>query len=254
MAEETPTWRARRNVYDGARTEELDEPLLPRWFVLLFLLAIPVVIGVGIWAFVVFGPEEVPIAERRPPPSADGLLTTDVGQFDIGTSDAELLALPDCERYRGIRAGGSAEDRARIELAVDALCDLDLPQDVATRLRRLAVDGGEVRFALFQLTGVDSTLELIDPDRPRVLLNNRFARADTEPLWIAPLLVHDTTYLDLPVGPAESALAAREAEAMVCDALFAEGGEPEPSRACEDAEALLDFISPLRALEDAGFG
>ena len=40
------------SVYEGARTGELEDPLLPRWFVLLGLAAIPAAIGVLIWALV----------------------------------------------------------------------------------------------------------------------------------------------------------------------------------------------------------
>ncbi len=241
-----------RSPYDGARVEELEEPLLPRWFVLLAVALVPVAIGVAVWAFVVFGPEEVPVSERRPPPSDDGTLTTDVGQYNVGDSDAEPIPLADCPQWRGIRAGGSEADRGRIDTALSALCEERLPQDVARGVQALARAQGVIRFAQFQATGVDSTLDLA-ADPPRILLNARFARAETEPLWIAPLVAHDTTYLTEPVGPAASALAAREAEATMCARLLGDEEDPEPSRACDDARALLELLDPLRALEAAGF-
>lgn len=236
-----------RSVYAGARVEELEEPLLPRWFVLLAVALIPVALGVAVWAFVVFGPDEVPFAERRPPPSPQGL-TTDVGQYNVGESEAHRLSTT-CALVEGIQGAGSDTDRQRITLAADALCDVTLPQEVARRLIALGQAGGEVRFAQFQATGIDSTLDLgVDP--PRLLLNARFASEGTDPLWIAPLIVHDTTYLDLDPAQARAALAAREAEAAVCAQLF---DVSRPSRACDDAAGILDLLDPLRALQAAGF-
>lgn len=243
-----PRVREPRAPYAGARVEELEEPLLPRWFVLLLLAAIPVAIGVAIWAFVVFGTDEVPAAERRPPPSADGSLTTNVGGFNVGELAPERLS-PSCGFLQGIRAAGTGTDRERIATAVEALCEVRLPTAAGPRLGAFADAGGVVRFAQFQATGVDSSME-VSGDPPRILLNARFARDDTDPLWIAPLLVHDTTYLELSPGSASAALEAREHEAAVCAELFAES---RPSRACEDAAAVLELLDPLRALESAGF-
>lgn len=241
--------RSPRSPYEGARTEELNEPLLPRWFVLLLLAMVPVAIGVGVWAFVVFGPEEVPVAERRPPPDPMGQLTTDVGQYNVGESEAVPLPLEDCQLFRGIRAAGSDADRARIGAALSAYCEGTVPEDVARRMATFAAAQGEIRFAQFQATGIDSTMDLgVDP--PRILLNARFAREDTDPLWIAPLVVHDTTYLELDPGTAEAALEARTAEAAACARLL---DETRPSRACDDAEAILDLLDPIRALQAAGF-
>jgi hypothetical protein len=198
-----------RSPYEGARVEELEEPLLPRWFVLLALAAIPLAFGVAVWAFVVFGPDDVPVAERRPPPDPAGQLTTDVGGYNVGGTTAEVLPLEGCELFRGLRAAGSELDRRRIEEGLLALCAPPIPEDVARRVRDLARAGGEIRFAQFQATGVDSTLDR-STDPPRLLLNARFARQDTDPRWIAPLVAHDTTYLEreaaarAPPGPART--------------------------------------------------
>ncbi|WP_370324675.1 hypothetical protein [Euzebya sp.] len=236
-----------RDVYAGARSEELAEPLLPRWFVLLALTAVPVALGVAVWAFGVFGPHDGPGAERRPPPAGD--LATDVGQFNVGTSAPEPLTLEGCARYRGIQGAGSDADVARIDAAVSALCEVTVPEAVARRLQAFAAADGVIRFAQFQATGVDSTLD-VSTDPPRVLLNARFARDDTESWWIAPLVAHDTTFLELDPTLAASALEAREAEAVICDRLEE---DDRPSRACEDARALVDLLDPIRALEAAGF-
>jgi hypothetical protein len=238
-----------RSPYEGARVEELEEPLLPRWFVLLALAAIPLAFGVAVWAFVVFGPDDVPVAERRPPPDPAGQLTTDVGGYNVGGTTAEVLPLEGCELFRGLRAAGSELDRRRIEEGLLALCAPPIPEDVARRVRDLARAGGEIRFAQFQATGVDSTLDR-STDPPRLLLNARFARQDTDPRWIAPLVAHDTTYLEREAGTAEAALEARRAEAAACEDVL---GGARPSRACEDARELLGLLDPLRALRAAGF-
>ncbi|MDQ3709712.1 MAG: hypothetical protein M3387_10505, partial [Actinomycetota bacterium] len=116
------------------------------------------------------------------------------------------------------------------------------------RLSAFAAAGGVVRFAQFEATGVDSTARL-DTDPPVILVNARLTR--TDPLWIAPLVAHDTTFFQGPdPGTAEAALAARQVEDLVCDRLLA--GRRE-SRGCTDAEALLAMPDPLAALRAAGY-
>lgn len=237
-----------RSPYEGARVEELQEPLLPRWFVLLLLASVPLAIGVGVWAFLAFGPEEVAVAERRPVPAEDSALTTAVGERNVG--DAEPVEVEaDCRLVEGIRAGGTALDVARIAAGINALCEVPVPAAAAERLGAFGAAGGVVRFAQFEATGVDSTMDL-SGEVPVVLVNARLAREDTDERWITPLVVHDVTYLDQPVGEAASALQARRVEVAVCDALFT---EDRPSRACDDATALLALPDPLAALQDAGY-
>jgi hypothetical protein len=248
MADRRRQPRPVKAPYVGARVEELEEPLLPRWFVLLCVGLVPVALATFVAAFVVFGPEEVPVGERRPPPDAAGFLTTDVGQYNVGESEARPIDT-DCDLVRGINAAGSEADRERIALAVTALCDLRIPADSARALQQFAGQGGEIRFAQFQSTGIDSTMERMG-DVPRILLNARFGAEATDPLWIAPLIAHDTTYVTEDPALAESALLARQVEDQVCQQLFV---DDRPSRACDDAAALLDVVSPIRALQAAGF-
>lgn len=238
-----------QSPYEGARVEELEEPLLPRWFVVLAVVSVPVALGVAVWAFVVFGPDEVAVAERRPPPPESSPLTTDVGRYNVGTTPARPVPLEDCELFQGIGAAGSDADRQRIATALSALCEAPMSTEVAERMRSLAQSQGVIRFAQFEATGVDSTLDL-GATPPVVLVNARFARADTEPLWIAPLVVHDVTYLDAEPGLASSELAARRAEARTCEVVLT---DVRPSRACQDAEKLLRAPDSLQALEAAGF-
>lgn len=238
--------RAQRSPWEGAREEELAEPLLPRWFVLLALATVPVAIGVGIWALVGFGGGEVAVAERRPPP--DGPLTTAVGAYNVGDLPARPVEVS-CAFLQGIQAGGTQADRERIGDAVQSLCEVTVPGDAARRLQAFAQADGVVRFAQFAATGVDSTLDT-SADPPVVLVNARLARAGTDPRWIAPLLVHDVTWLEREPGLAEAAVEAREMEAAICERLFT---DTRPSRACDDAAAVLALPDPLAALTDAGF-
>lgn len=227
------------------RVGELEDPLLPRWFVLLAVVVILVAVGALAAAFVVFGPDEVPFAARRPPP-ADGL-TTAVGAFNTGDLPPVPYENAACPTVEGIEVAGTDEDRKVLTAALDALCAVDLPGAVASRLRAFADAGGVVRFAQFEATGVDSTAQL-DRDPPRILVNARFLR--TEPIAVAPLLVHDTTYLEAEAGTVEGALTARRAEAVICARLFADARAP---RGCGDAQALLALEDPAAALRAAGF-
>ena len=230
--------------YADAPTGELGDPLLPRWFVLLAVASVPVALAVAVAAFVVFRPATVAVAERRPPPAGD--VTNDVGALVAG--ERPPAPVDDlCPVLAGIAAAGTDADRTALGDGARALCAVDLPEDAARRLRAFADAGGVLRFAQFEATGVDSTAALGGAP-PVIYLNARFAR--TEPSFLAPLLVHDTTFLELDPALASSALAARAAEAGVCEDLFE---AREPPRGCADAAAIVGLDDPLAALRDAGF-
>lgn len=240
--------RRERDVGDPwARTPsgELADPLLPRWFVVTALATIPVAIGAVIAAFVVFSQAEVGVAERRPPPSEAGLTA---GAGEVATGDAEPEELvADCPLVAGLRIAGGDADRDTLTEGLNALCDADLDAGTADRVSRLADAGAVVRFAVFERTGVDSAADL-DAEPKRVLLNARFAQ--TEPRWVAPLVALEATFLDADPETAEGVLSARRAELRVCRSLF---DDARPSRACEDAEALLSMEDPQAALRAAGY-
>lgn len=237
-----------RDVGDPwARTPsgELADPLLPRWFVVTVLVTIPAAIGAVVAAFVVFSHAEVPVAERRPPPSEAGL-TAGTGEVALGDADPEGLEA-DCPVVAGLRIAGGEADRETLSDGVNGLCDADLDADTADRVGRLAEAGAVVRFAVFERTGVDSAADL-DAQPQQVLLNARFSR--TEPRWIAPLVALEATFLDADPTTAEGVLRARRAERRVCRSLF---GGTRPSRACQDAQALLSLEDPQAALRAAGY-
>jgi len=231
-----------RDPWRDAPTSELSDQVLPRWFVLTCLAAIPVAIAVGVYAFATFGADEVPVAARRPPPAGD--LTHDVGEFAVGDAPPRPLPDPACPRVAGIRVAGTEEDRRRLAEGLSALCRVD-QSGVADLVTGFAQAGGVVRFAQFRETGVDSTASTVEP---LILVNARFSI--TDPAWIAPLVTHDLATLDGEPGTAATELAAREAELGVCTRLFT---DTRPSRACDDARALLDSDDPLAALVEAGY-
>lgn len=226
----------------NAPVGELQEQLLPRWFVLLAVVMVPLAIVAFLAAFLVFGSDEVPVAERRPPPAAG--LTHAVGEFAVGDSDP-VAHDPGCPLLDGVRIAGAEADLAVLAQGLDALCDADLAGATAERVAAFTAGGGVVRFAVFEATGVDSTADL---DGERILLNAKFTQ--TQPAWIAPLVAHDVTLLDLGPGEAEAALAARAVEDAVCRELFT---VVRPSRACDDAAELLAADDPLADLQAAGY-
>lgn len=237
--------RSRRDPWADTPVGELSEPLLPRWFVLLAVALVPVALVVAGLALFGFGPRELAVAERRPPPA--GGYTHDVGAALVGDSPAIAYAGA-CPEVAGLHLAGTETDRALLRRSLAALCNVPLERDLAAALRDLAGAGAHVRFAAFEATGVDSAAEP-GHQPPRLLVNARFARAG-RPGWIAPLVAHDAVTLAGDPASAETALAARRAEAAVCDALV---GTAERSRGCDDAAELLAGDDPLAALRDAGY-
>jgi hypothetical protein len=233
----------RRNPWRRAPVGELQEQLLPRWFVLLALAMIPVAAVVVVAAFILGGAREVPVVERRPPPAAG--LTHAVGQLQVGEAAPEPYAEA-CPLLQGVQVAGTDADRALLRRGLAGVCNTTLDEATAAHLRAFAGAGGVVRFALFEATGVDSAARGGNP--PAILVNAKFTQ--TDPLWISPLVVHDATMLGLDATLATSAVAAREAELRVCERLLS---GRRASRGCADAASLLALPHPLAALRDAGY-
>lgn len=235
---------AERDPWADAPVGELSEPLLPRWFVLLAIAAVLAAAITGVVALVGFGPDEVAVEARRPPPA--GALTHDVGGFRVGDAEPEAYEAP-CAALVGVRVAGSASDRTLLRQAIAALCNTPLPADAEAALASFATAEGTVRFAVFEATGVDSAGE--DAAPPRILVNARFVQI-ARPRWIAPLVAHDAVVLAGDPGSAETALRAREVEAEVCRTLL---GTEESGRSCADADAVLALPDPLAALRAVGY-
>lgn len=235
-----------RDPWAKAPVGELGDQLLPRWFILLVVALVPVALGVFVVAFFVLAPdpEATPAAARRPPP-ADGF-THAIGRFEVGPAEPVAYDAP-CAELDGVHIAGAEFDRDLLRRALAGVCST-LPADAVDAVEAFAAAGGVVRFAAFEATGVDSAVEL-DVEPPRLLVNARFVQAERA-RWIAPLVVHDAVMWAGQPETAETALAAREAEAAVCRTLL--GGE-ERSRGCDDAEAVVSLDDPLAALRAAGY-
>ena len=233
-----------KDPWRHAPVSELQDQVLPRWFVLVALAMVVVALVVVVAAYLMIGRERIPVAARRPPPEAG--LTTAVGAYSVGpTEPVPVDGL--CPTLDGTRVAGEPADRAALASALRELCGIRLDAELATRLNAFARDRGVVRFAQFEVTGVDSTAEL-GADPPRILINARFARLT--PALIAPLVAHDVTFLAADPALAQSALQARQVEAEVCDRIF---GVSLPPGGCRDAHDLLRIDDPLAALRAVGF-
>lgn len=228
--------RSRKDPYEGLPVDELDEPILPRWFVMTLLVSIPVAVVVFVVAFFFAAGGDTPLAERRPPP--DGGLTSAVGAMETG--DREPVAHdPACPAVDGFWVAGTELDRATLAQGLDLLCDA--PADVRARVAEFAATGPVMRFAAFEKTGVDVT-----GDDDTVFVNARFSR--TPPSVIGPLVAYQAVVTAGDASEAATILGARRIEFEACDALV-----DERSRPCDDAADLLALQDPLAALEDAGF-
>jgi hypothetical protein len=226
-----------------APTSELGDQVLPRWFVLTAIAAIVAAVIVVVAALGSPGRDPIPVEARRPPASAT--YTTAVGEVQTGALEPVRYDAP-CRLLQGIRIAGSPADHRHLRQGLNGLCNTTLPEAVADDVRAFAQQGGIVRFATFQATGVDSTASRGTP--ATVFINARFQRTDA--LWIAPLVVHDAVSLSRGRVTAEDALAARQAELVTCDRLL---GTRARSRGCADAQAIVEMDDPLAALRAVGF-
>ncbi len=235
-----------RDPWRKAPTGELGDQVLPRWFVLIVVMLIPVAATVVVVALVLGGPRQLAVAERRPPPA--GGYTNRAGEITPAVGEPVVYERA-CPMLQGVRIAGSDRQRSVLRAGLAALCNVDLSDEVAARLRAFAEARGVVRFARFELTGVDSTATLGSGREPPVVyLNAKFEAGN--PLRVAPLIAHDVSLSQLDAASAEAALAARRVEAAVCHRLF---DAAELGRGCRDARGLLELDDPLRALRDAGF-
>jgi hypothetical protein len=241
-ARERARFNGTGDPWRDAPSSELGDQVLPRWFVLT-AMALAVVAATVVVAALVFPQrDDLPVEARRPPPSV--LYTTDAGEVQAGLSQPQTYDAP-CALLQGIRIAGTPVDQIRLREGLAGLCNIELPDDVSADVREFAQQQGVVRFATFEATGVDSTASR---DAAAIFVNARFQR--TDPLWIAPLIVHDATMRRPGRASAEGALQARRAELTTCDLLL---GTRARSRGCADAAAIIDLDDPIAALRAAGF-
>ena len=251
--------RVRRSpggVGDGLPSMPDGEPLLQRWFVIPMIVLVVAGIGVSIWMFsVLLAKEEIPLAERRPPGTAE--VTHDRGQAVLNdTQDTEPG--PGCAER--VELFGDAGARGTVRAAMEAVCGLlatgDFPQ-AEQGLDVFVEAGGQVRVAIFELTGVESSARvetIADSDAQRLVieLNPRF---QFEPGFrAAPMIIHELTHMAhaWPGEPvdAEGELEAMAAQHRACQAITFGA---EPPRGCLDAELLTDAPDAVEQLVDAGY-
>lgn len=236
-------------VGDGLPALPSGEPLLARWFVVTLLVLIPIGLAVIAWAFLSVSRPRIDAAARRPPGS--DTVTHERGQAALNEVRVAESG-PGCAR--GIVMLGDDSARATLRRALGATCQLlGQPEYEAARdgLSVWASNGGIVRLAVFELTGVDGSSR-VEEARRVVELNAKFqfepgARA-------APVIIHELVHFaqDMPGRPvtAEEELVAMEAQELACEQLVF---EKDPPRACRDAEELLASPDPLARLEAAGY-
>jgi hypothetical protein len=235
----------------GLPTLPTGEPVLHRWFVIAMLVLVPIGLGVSIWAATfVFDRDTIAPADRRP--AGDDTVTVDRGGAELGTVE-DVEPGPSCAA--AIEVVGDSGARAAGTRALGAACSLlrggRFP-DAVDGLREWADGRGQLRFALFERTGVESSLRAED-DRLTLELNPAFQFEDAT--RAAPAILHQLTLLaddGFPGAPitAERALAGAEAQAEACDRLVF---SDQPPRGCLDVEELLAEPDPLAALREAGY-
>lgn len=235
---------------DGLPTLPTGEPVLARWFVLVMLGLLPIGLGVTIWAFAAISGPDLPPESRRPPGSAE--VTHDRGRATLAQS-TDTSPGPGCAA--GAAVVGDEGGRAAGVRALSAVCELldraELPV-VAQGLDRWQRTGGQLRFATFELSGVDSSTRLED-GRLVIELNAKFQFQDAT--RAAPFVLHELAHVGDGAWPgaqvtAAGELVALEVQAEACDRLVL--GD-EPPRGCDDARAVVDGTDPLDALVDAGY-
>ena len=233
-------------VGDGLPALPDGEPVLHRWFVLAMAALVLLGLVVIVWALTAVRGTDIPPAARRPP--GDSTVTHARGDAALG-EDTSTDPGPQCAA--GIDVIGDASARAIAHSALGATCQLLQLENFALAeegLARWADENGVLRFAVFELTGVEDSAR-VEGGQLVIELNAKFQFEDGA--RAAPAIVHELAHLaqDWPVSAADE-LRAAELTALACSELVL--GD-EPPRVCRDARALLDEDDPLGALEDAGF-
>lgn len=249
MSEPGPPSGGRSRLGDRP-TLVTGEPVLQRWFVLTLLVLVPVGLGITLWAVLSIPRDLLSAAERRPP--GDATVTVDRGDAQLGpTTDTEPG--PGCAA--GIELIGDSGTRAASRRALEVLCDLvreDRYPRAREGLRTWLRSDGQLRIAIFELSGVEGSARLED-ERLVVELNAKFQFDDAAKA--TPELVHQLALIaqdDWPGAPitAASALAAAEEQRTACERLVVEG---PLARGCTDVGELLEDPDPLGLLVDAGY-
>jgi hypothetical protein len=234
----------------GDGHQEDGEPLLARWFAVLLVVLVPVGVAVTIWAFTSIDRTPITPAERRPPGTAE--VTHERGQAALNET-TETADGPGCAA--DIEVFGDEGARAAANRTLGSVCTLLSRggfEDAALGLDRWAQQDGRLRFAVFEVTGLDSSARVED-GRVVIELNAKFQFEDAT--LAAPFVIHELVHLahGWPAEPVDvdGELAALEAQARACDTLVI---RDDPPRGCNDAAEVLRATDPDELLRDAGYG
>ncbi len=237
------------DVGDGRPALPSGEPVLARWFAILMVVLVPIGLAVSVWAFLSFDREELTPAERRPPGTAE--VTHERGIAALNTT-LDTEPGPSCAT--GIEVVGDGGARAAGRRALGAVCTLASRgglEAAQAGLDRWAELDGVLRFAVFEVTGLDSSARLED-GRLVIELNAKYQFDDAN--LAAPVIVHELAHLadGFPGSAVTDAgeLRAMRAQLTACDALVI---RDDPPRACTDAAELVAAEDPLSLLDDAGY-
>jgi hypothetical protein len=235
-------------------------PRLPWWLwtVVVLALAAAVVVATLILVTATSRPAEISLGARRSPPGAG--LTHDVGPWTAAAlrpgQAGVVVERATCPRLANLRLAGTPAEVSSLREAASAVCALRSTGGIDAARTGLDQADAVVAFADFTATGNESTAVLRPAEglqlhgaRVAVLLNAKFRR--NAAARAVPLLIHEGAHLAAGAEDAEAEVAAREAEVIACDRVFALGGL-EPNRGCEDARALLapgrdEALAELRA-------
>jgi hypothetical protein len=230
-------------------------PRLPWWLWLAVMVTsvAMVVVAVGLFGS---APEQLPVAARRSPPTADS--SHGVGQVRVpalapGLQERLVRRRAGCVRLDAVTLVGTAAEAGLLDAAAGKLCALRSTPPIERARSGLQEAGAVVQFAEFEL-GINESTTVFAPGSPTVLVNGKFQLGEAAAERIAVLLVHEGSHIADGGPPTAAAeLAARNAELEACGRLFA--GQVQPNRGCADATALLagDDASALQQLKEAGY-
>ncbi len=234
---------------DGLPTLANGEPVLHRWFVLLLAVIIPATLAVVIAAFLLIGRDTVAAAERRP--AGDDTVTVFRGDAQL----AQTLGVdvgPAC--MQAIRLIGDDGSRQAARAASQATCRLLDDPTFARAREGLAVwarSNGQLRYATFELSGVESSARVEDG---RIVLELNAKFQFVAGVHAAPAMIHQLTLLAELSWPgatvtASAAMEAAFAEAAACQVLALEA----PPRGCTDVAELLEDPDLYASLVAAGY-
>lgn len=237
---------------DGLPALPSGEPLLHRWFAIALVILVPVGFAVVVWAFLSIPETTIPPAARRPPGSAT--VSHERGAAELGETQATAVG-PDCAE--GISLVGDASANAAGRRALSTVCQLlsragrgELA-GAQEGLEKWAGQDGTLRFAVFELNGVDSSARE-EEGRTVVELNAKFQFEPGE--RAAPMIIHELVHIGAGMPgtavTAEAELAAIEAQDAACRMIVL---RDEPPRGCRDAAELLASDDPLADIIAVGY-